>query len=197
MNYEQTLADQAVKNDKAERDEVNARGWHAILNKYPLRDTQANYNIVLTWGNPITMESFEALLRRKSHGLDMVSREEIIEDIVDNSYGDANSLRQLRFRLSTYSLSQLRQKRRDIDFKAKVHTKAAAKEYVANARGNDRGWRGSGYPKLLSTHRPTGAGPSGSDGQYLRRSAKSTLYFFKRMVKLYSSDQIDYWMNQQ
>ena len=73
MNYEQTLADQAVKNDKAERDEQNARGWHAILNKYPLRDTQANYNIVLTWAARITMESFEALLRRKSHGLDMVS----------------------------------------------------------------------------------------------------------------------------
>ena len=57
------------------------------MNKYPLRDTQANYNIVLTWGNPITIESFEALLRRKSHGLDMISREKIIEDIWTTATG--------------------------------------------------------------------------------------------------------------
>ena len=86
---------------------------------------------------------------------------------------------------------------RDIDFKAKVHTKAAAKEYVANARGNDRGWRGSGYPKLLSTTVPPGQVQAIPTGAYLRDLAKNDLFLFKRMVKLYSSDQIDYWMNQQ
>jgi hypothetical protein len=197
VNYEQAKADQAAAQEKAQRDEVNARAWHQILNKYPLRDTQANYNLVVTWSDPITIESFEALLRRKDNGLDMVSREKLIADIVNNSHGDQNALRQLRFRLGTYSLAQLRQKRRDIDSKAQVHTKEAAKAYVANTREKEIGWRGSGYPKLLSTTVPAGQVHAVPTGQYLRDLAKSDIWLFKRMVKLYSSDQIDYWMNQQ
>lgn len=194
INYEQALADQAAKNDKAQRDEQNARAWHAILNKYPLRDTQANYNIVLTWGNPITMESCEALLRRKDNGLDMVSREKLIADIVNNSHGDQNALRQLRTRLGTFSLTQLRQKRRDIEFKSEVVGVDAAKKYIAQNRPQDLGWNGTGYPRLQSTVVPPGQFQPVPTGQYLRQIAKSDLYLFKRYVRLHGSQQVDWWL---
>ena len=51
--------------------------------------------------------------RRTPAVLDVSSREEIIQDIVDNSFGNSNDLRSLAFRLSTFSLAQLREKRRD------------------------------------------------------------------------------------
>ena len=59
--------------EKAQRDEVNARAWHQILNKYPLRDTQANYNLLLGWANPLSLEAFEALLRVDPKSLVMIS----------------------------------------------------------------------------------------------------------------------------
>jgi hypothetical protein len=196
VNYEQAKADQAAAQEKAQRDEVNARAWHQILNKYPLRDTQANYNLLLGWANPLSLEAFEALLRADPKSLVMISREQIIEDILEHSHGDQNTLRQLRTRLGTYSLTQLRQKRRDIDFKSEVHTKEQAKEFVSKNRVNDLGWNGTGFPKLQSTIVPPGQAQAVPTGQFLRQIAKSDFYLFKRYARMYSAEQLTYWMQQ-
>ncbi len=198
INFENTQGEQQAVESKAQRDEVNARAWHSILAKFPLRDTQANFGVIADWSKPnaVTLEAFEELLRVSPKSLDMSSRDQIIDDIVQHSHGDTNELRQLRFRLSTYSLAQLRQKRRDIDFKQEVHTYDAAKKFVASARNIEIGWRGTGYPKLASKIVPRGEVHAVPTGQYLRQLAKTSLWDFKRMVKIYSSSQIDYWLAQ-
>lgn len=197
VNYEEAKADQAAAQEKAQRDEVNARAWHQILNKYPLRDTRANYTAILGWCNPITMEAFESLLRQKNNGLDVSSREEIIDDIIDHSHGDSNTLRNFRLRLTTWSLTQLRERRRQIQFKSEVTTKAEAKDYLRKHNAPDYGWEGTGFPKLQSSLVPQGEVSAVPTGQYLRRLAKEDIYTFKRFVKLYSADQCTFWMNQQ
>jgi hypothetical protein len=198
VNYQAAQAAEAAADQKVQRNEVNARGWQQVLAKYPLRDTQANYQLLLQWSNPITLEAFETLLRQKPAGfnLDMSSREGIIEDIVAHSHGDANTLRQLKARLTTYSLAQLRQKRHDIEFKSQVHTKFDAEKFVASQRNTEVGWRNTGYPKLGSTYVPPGQVQAVPTGQYLRDLAKNDFWLFKRMVKLYSADQCTYWMQQ-
>jgi hypothetical protein len=120
----------------------------------------------------------------------------LIADIVNNSHGDQNALRQLRTRLGTFSLTQLRQKRRDISFKSEVHTREQAKEFVAKNRPQDLGWNGTGFPKLQSTLVPPGQFQAVPTGQFLRQIAKSDFYLFKRYARLYSADQLTYWMQQ-
>jgi hypothetical protein len=194
VNYENALARQAEADEKKRRDEINAWGYQMVLNKYPLFDNQANYNIIVSWCNPITLEGFESLLKQHPKSLSMASREALIEEIIFLSHGDVNTLRNLRARLSTYSLAQLRQKSRDIDFKAEVNTRDAAKKFVASQRDTEIGYKGTGYPKLQSTIVPPGQVQAIPTGQYLRTLAKTELWQFKRMVRLYSSAQIDYWL---
>lgn len=196
VNYAAAQAQQAEADTKAQRDEANAQAWHAILDRFYVRDTQANYSLAVSWSSGrLTLESFEALLRHG--GLDMSSREGIIDDIIQNSFGDANALRSLRLRLSTYSLSQLRQKRRTIAFKQAINTKADAEKFVVSQRETEVGWRGTGYPRLASTHVPRGQVTAIPTGQWLRGLAKEDLYEFKRIVRLYGSEQCNHWLNQQ
>lgn len=196
MNYEQTIAAQAAQQDKVARDKKSAEGWNQILGKYPLRDTQANFAALLEWANQLTLEAFEELIRTKPSNistLDATSREGIIDDIVQHSHGDSNTLRQLRLKLSTYSLGQLRDKRRAIDFKSAVQTKEQAKAYVKEAHA-DNSWNGLGYPKLQSTIVPPGQVRAIPTGEFLRSIAKTDLWLFKRYVRLYSVEQINYWL---
>ena len=137
INYENLKASEDAAALKSERDKENASVYGEILNRWTIRDTAANYNIIAGWCNPITLAGFEALLRKSPKSLDMVSREWLIKDIVDHSHGDKGMLRDLSIRLSTYSLAQLRQKRRDIDFKSQVHTKDDAAKFLANQRAEE------------------------------------------------------------
>jgi hypothetical protein len=194
-NYQEVLTNQATAQDKAQRDEMNARGWQAILNKYPLVDNQANYRMLLDWANPLTLESFEALLRTKPAGLSLAgtSREGLIEEIVSLSYGDSNALRQLRFKLSTYSLAQLRQKKHDIEFKKQVSTTVEARKYIAEQRAQEP-QSFNGYPRLQNTIVPPGEVRAVNTGDYMRKIAKSDVYELKRMVRLFGSEQCNYWL---
>lgn len=195
INYQEAVAAQTKAEQKAQQDELNARAWHAILDKYTLVDNQANFHIIREWSNgQITVQAFETLLRDNPGMVNMSSREAIIDDIVSNSHGDSNTLRNLKVRLSTFSLAQLRAKRRDIEFKSEVHTRDAAKNFVASQRDTEIGWRGTGYPKLQSTLVPPGQVQATPTGQYLRQLAKTDLYNFKRMVRVYGSAQCDWWM---
>jgi hypothetical protein len=195
MNYETALADQAAAEQKAQRDEQNARAWHAILAKYPLRDSQANYSMLLLWANPLSLEAFEELLRSRPAGLtlDAVSRESLIEEIVKNSSSDLNSQRSLRLRLSTNSLGQLREKRREQEFRATVKTKDQAKAFLANAH-QDNSWKGTGMPRLHSSIVPPGEVAAVKTGDFLRKIARSDAWLLKRYVKIYGADQINWWL---
>jgi hypothetical protein len=195
--YEQALNAQAAQNDQEARDRKSAEGWSAILNKYTLRDSEANYKAVRDWSDPVTLESFEEFLRSKPAGfptLDAVSREWLIDDIIANSHGDQNTSRQLKIRLSTYSLGQLREKRRSISFKQDVHTLPAAKLYVKEAH-RDTSWNGTGYPTLLPQTVPPGQIRAIPTGEFLRSIAKTELWLFKRYCKIYGVEQCNYWLN--
>jgi LysM repeat protein len=196
MNYEQALADKATQQDKANRDEINARGWRAILNKYTLRDTAANFAMLVEWANPLTLEAFEELLRSKPKGLtlDATSREQLIDEIVKNSHGDQNTLRNLKVKLlSTYSLTQLRDARRGQEFKSRVRTKEQAEAHVAKAH-RDTSWNGTGYPKLQATLVPPGQVVAVKTGDFLRKIAREDVWLLKRYVRIYGSSQIDWWL---
>ena len=199
INFENEQAKQQAAESAAQRDEANARAYQTILRSYTLRDTFANFRIIEEWAKPnvITLLAFEELLKASPQSLDMSSREEIIEDILKNSHtSDANEQRQIRFRLTTFSLGQLRDKRKNIEFKGKVRTLDQAKKFVADARNIEIGWKNSGYPKLQSTIIPRGEVRAIPTGQYLRHLAATSLWDFKRMVRVYSSQQVDFWLAQ-
>ncbi len=198
MNYEEALTAQAEKSDKAQLDEQNAKAWHKILDRWPLRDSQANYGMLLQWANPLTLEPFEELLRTKPAGLelDAISREQFIQDIVQQVGGDAKTKRDLAFRLSTFSLGQLRQRAGELAFKKTVRTKEQAKAYVASQRDPEpHGYNGTGFPRLAATLVPPGEIKAVNTGDFLRKIARSDVWLLKRDVRIYGSQQCEHFLN--
>lgn len=185
-NFEQSQIALTATQAKAQQDRVNADAWGAILNRYPLRDSQANYSVILDWcGDQITVEKFERLWAENPSVLDVSSREEIIQDIVDNSFGNSNDLRSLAFRLSTFSLAQLREKRRTIAFKAEVKSKEQAREVLKNAQPNRD--RFPGYVPLPDRLYDSATRTWVTvDKEYLDGLIRNgDLFQFKRLVKLH------------
>jgi hypothetical protein len=191
-NYQEHLAENAAAESRTALDKANAEGYAQILARYAIRDTQANYAVLRDWAAPnaITVDSFIALLRSDPKAIDMSSREGVIQDIVDVSTGSDNDLRSLKFRLSTFSLAQLRQKMRDISFKKQVSTHAEAKKYLAEGRKPET-TQFPGWPALPQKMYERGKGWIEVDAAYLEHLIREDVFSFKRLVKLYGGQQVD------
>jgi hypothetical protein len=91
-------------------------------------------------------------------------------------------------------LAQLRQKKRDIEFKKQVSTTTEARKYIADVRAAEpQSW--NGYPRLQNSIVPPGEVRAVPTGDYIRRIAKADVYELKRMVRLYGSEQVNYWLH--
>jgi hypothetical protein len=192
-NYSQMLTEESAAAEKSALDKANAEGYGKVLARYAIRDTQANYAVLRDWSAPeaITVDSFIALLHSGSKAIDMSSRDEIIQDIVDASTGDQNVLRELKFRLSTFSLGQLRERRRQIDFKKQVSTHAEAKQYLAEVRKPET-TQFPGFPSLPQKMYERGKGWVAVDAEYLENLIREDAFQFRRLCKLYSAAQVDH-----
>src|SRR5215468_10462131 len=102
-NYQSDLAKQQAAEDAARQEKQNQAVWFEVLAKFPVRDTEANFRLFVTYSNPLTLAAADHLIKAKTFGVDMSSREEIIRDLIETVKGPVEK-RSLAVRMPTWSL---------------------------------------------------------------------------------------------
>jgi hypothetical protein len=155
-----------------------------------------------------TIEIFEECLRHNpdafnnpSHGFAKMSeaktRQQLTGQIIDLLAGkgkghDAFTLKQEEKRLQTFTIPALRVRLSDLQMKAKMASTdlGTLKRFVAESHRDDRPF--PGWPTLPSQMVPRGGIYSlNVNAEYLNQLARTDIYEFKRLVRLYGSEQID------
>ena len=113
INYTNQLAAEDARQEAARKENENRAVFDELCNTYTLRATEANYALFKAWANPLTFAAGEHLIKNKVPGFapDFTTREELIADLLE-AYPKLER-RNWGIRLSTWSLRQLRQERRD------------------------------------------------------------------------------------
>src|SRR5262249_8807530 len=117
-----------------------------------------------------------------------------LADMLRNSVSEKTlsdyDLRQWRVRASTWSLRQLRQYKRELDFKAEHKTAQQAKDYLRNVRKAEHDRPYPGFPTLPRRGIPK-RGPIQTiefDAEYLK---SLDAWELKRFVRVYGEQQIN------
>ena len=196
INYQNQLAEEQAKQEAARKENESRAAFDELCNLYPLRATEASYVLFKAWANPLTFAAGEHLIKNKVPGFtpDFTTREELIADLLE-VYPKLER-RNWGIRMSTWSLRQLRQEKRDQQLRATLKTADQAKEYILGVRKSTQtGYfdkNGIQWPRLLKTIVPKGEIQARDTREYLLWLAKNDVWTFKnRFVKIYGNEQVD------
>ena len=197
INYTNQLAAEQAKQDAASKENESRAVFEELLNLYTVRATEANYALFKAWAYPLTFAAGEHLIKNKVPGFspDLTSREEIIAELLEAYPKDER--RNWGIRMSTWSLRQLRQERRDQFLRSTLKTSKQAGEYIAGIRKANQGSsyfdkNGIQWPRLLKTIVPKGEVQARDTREYLLWLAKNDIWTFKnRFVLIYGNEQVD------
>jgi hypothetical protein len=195
INYQNQLAAEDAQRQAQEKENESRAAFDELCNLHPLRATEANYALFKAWAFPLTIAAGEHLIKNKVAGFspDMTSREALIAELVE--VYPQGERRNWSLRMSTWSLRQLRQEKRDQQLRATLKTGEQAKQYIAGVRKSGQtGYfdkNGVQFPRLLRTIVPRGEIQPQDTRQYLLWLAKNDVYTFKKFVTIYGNEQVD------
>jgi hypothetical protein len=199
VNYTNSLAAEAAKQDSARQENENRAVFDELCNQFPLRATEANYALFKAWANPLTYAAGEHLIKNEIPGFtpDFTSREELIAELLE-AYPKLER-RNWGVRMSTWSLRQLRQEKRDQHLRATLKTGADAAAYIQGVRkAAQTGYfdkNGTQWPRLLKTVVPRGEIQARDTREYLLWLAKNDVWTFKnRFVLVYGNEQVNAYL---
>jgi hypothetical protein len=199
INYENQLAAEEAKQEAARKENESRAAFDELCNLYTLRATEANFVLFKAWAYPLTFAAGEHLIKNKVQGFtpDLTSREELIQELLE-AYPQGER-RNWGIRMSTWSLRQLRQEKRDQQLRASLKTGQQAKEYLAGVRkAGQTGYfdkNGVQWPRLLKTIVPRGEIQARDTREYLLHLARTDAWTFKnRFVLIYGNEQVDAYL---
>ncbi|SRR6266851_5777614 len=197
VNYESKAATEQQQKNEAAQEARNREVFFEVCCRFPIRDHDANFALLVQWAGDgvLTLEKAEYLLKHRVAGFnpDVVTREKLIEELareLRDGYTDYDH-RQWRLRASTWSLRQLRNKKRELLLKRELTTAQKARNYLTEARAEGVDNKYPGYPRLLKTIVPPGQIFAVDTRQYLVELARTDIFAFKRMVRIYGEQQVN------
>jgi hypothetical protein len=219
QNYETHLQRQQVAQEAAEKQARSDAAWEEILLAYPIASHTANKKMVLDFcGGEIALHKFEYLLKNKIKGFSLDwtdEREELLKQILDlledkfQRRMTEHDLKAEQTKMSHWTREQLRTRLAQVKTKQAMAKKSVGELHADLSAHREQeqesayGWKGQ-YPRLLSTLVPKQAVPEMNwgtvaaipTGAYFRYISKKDYETFKKFCKLYSLEQVNYWLNQ-
>ena len=205
ITYEQKFRQQEAARKTAELDRKNRAVFGHILNKYYIREHEANYQMFLEFaGTLLTMDAADYLMKNRPEGfqVDMTSRQALIEELVELLRDPAerrmteHDLHTKTVQLAGKALAELRAYRRQLLFKADHPTKESAEAYLKSVRNYARS-RYPGYDDLPATITLPGEAVARSAKDALLWLSKNDFWTFKnRYMPKFGSEQINDVLNQ-
>jgi hypothetical protein len=205
QNYQSEMSASRATEDAQKLDAANHAAWMELLAMFPLADNTANYKLFVEYCNPLTIAGGTHLIQMKPQGFDfaLTSREKLIEElgklIRENTTTKTLSdhdFRSMVVRMSTWSLRQLRAKKKEIEFKHAHKTADSAREFLAGVRKVEPS-RFPGWPQLPQRM----VLPYGKieyteiSAEYLKNLTRTDYYAFRRLCTIYGQAQITARLN--
>lgn len=201
VNYGNEIAAARTAEDAQRLESANRKVFEEILARFPISDCEANYQLLRSFVNPMTVQGCEYLVKGnvKDFTLAWTSREQLIEDLVKQRRAGASQktlsnadLQSWKIRVSVWSLRQLRDYKNKLTFLKEHPTAESAKEFLAGVRKVEPN-PFPGFPRLPE-RMVLPYGPivyTDINAAYLQDLVRSDFYAFKRLCTLYGSTQID------
>jgi hypothetical protein len=206
ITYEQKFRQQEAARNAAELDRKNRAVFGHILNKYYIREHEANYQMFLKFaGTLLTMDAADYLMKNRPEGfqIDMTTRQALIEELVEllrdptERRMTTHDLHTKTVQLAGKTLAELRAYRRSLTFKQEHATAESARDYLRTQRGYARP-KYVGYEDMPLTLTIPGEAVARSAKDALQWYAKNDFWTFKnRLVPRYGMQQITDVLNQQ
>jgi hypothetical protein len=201
---EQRLAEQ--------KHQHSIQGWRQVIDEYPLQDCMANFRMLDDYcEHEITLGKFEFLLNNPPAGFSLLWQEEwqsLLQEclsLLRDNYGRRPTnfdLKNEEKRMRTWNRAKLRARRDQLREIERLRPKSAdeIRKELAEKKEKERPY--PGFPTMLSTTVPKYPIPGLSDGiraiptgEYIRWISKNDLFTFKRLCAVYSSEQVNFWLN--
>jgi len=201
ISYETKFREQEAARKAAELHRKNRAVFEQALNRWYLKEHEANFALLVQWSPILTMEAIAFLMDPKTRPAnftpDMTTREKLIKellDMIEDPTGKRltqHDLHTKAVQLQSKSLSELRAYRRELNFKAEHTTAESAREYLKTQRSYTRP-KYPGYEDLPLTMQIKGEAEARSTRDALlwySRHDVSTLRY--RLVPRYGFQQIN------
>ncbi len=204
QDYATQSAESNARAAAAQQDHKNKQVWEEdILPRYDIKDFEANFRMCVDFSNgDLTLGKFEFLISNTPPGFSLVfgdERQDLLDKIQEklaDPYGRRMTTFDLKTQMkkfSTFNRMELRAKLAEITRRQELSKKTATELRADNAayyRAQENQLY-PGFPTLASTIVPPGQIQAVSTREYLQHLAKHDLYGFKRMIRLYGSQQCD------
>lgn len=207
ISYEQKYREQEAAERKAALEAKNRAVYEICLNKFLLRDTEANYRLLLAWSPVLTIDAVEYLMNPKTcppnFQPDMTTKDALVAELIEilrdprERRMSAHDLHTRERQLQNASLADLRAYKRRLTFQQEHPTAESARAYLKEQRQQAKP-KYIGYdniPPMITL-----------PGETIARTAKAALLhlsktdywtFKNRYVPRYGMQQITDILNQQ
>jgi len=201
ISYEVKFQEQEAARKAAALDVKNRAVFEQALDRWYLKEHEANFRLLVQWSPILTIEAIAFLMDEKTRPAgcqpDMTTREKLIAELVEllrdptERRMTAHDLHTKTVQLAGKTLAELRAYRRKLNFKQEYKTAEQAREYLKTQRSYARP-KYAGYEDLPETMTVKGEAVARTTKDALLWYSKNDFWYFKnRIVPRYGSRQIN------